>query len=292
MEVLRVPPYDTTVDIQVDEASTDYPVIVRDMVDLSFTTATITSDADGILNVDLPSKYDGEYEVQVYDNEYYYSVVRPYVNPNTKGTTKSEIADYARNEEIARAIIDSVIDDGFYYRKQVIETSGVGADYLPLWIDAKKILKVHENNTLVYDAANPDNYERTFEITADGTAIQQYYSGTINRNQGASIIIPISAADTNAIDYYYRGFPKTFDYTIIVESGYKMIPQDIVRAAELLTDDIACGRLEYYKRYATSYNTDQFKIQFDKQAFEGTGNIVVDKILSKYARSIKTLGVL
>jgi hypothetical protein len=292
MEVLRVPPYDTTVDIQVDEASTDYPVIVRDMVDLSFTTATITSDADGILNVDLPSKYDGEYEVQVYDNEYYYSVVRPYVNPNTKGTTKSEIADYARNEEIARAIIDSVIDDGFYYRKQVIETSGVGADYLPLWIDAKKILKVYENNTLVYDAANPDNYERTFEITADGTAIQQYYSGTINRNQGASIIIPISAADTNAIDYYYRGFPKTFDYTIIVESGYKMIPQDIVRAAELLTDDIACGRLEYYKRYATSYNTDQFKIQFDKQAFEGTGNIVVDKILSKYARSIKTLGVL
>ncbi len=292
MEVLRVPPYDTTVDIQVDEASTDYPVIVRDMVDLSFTTSTITSDSDGILNVDLPSKYDGEYEVQVYDTEYYYSVVRPYVNPNTKGTTKSEIAEYARNEELARAIIDSVITDGFYYKKQVIETSGLGADYLPLWIDAKKILKVYENNALVYDSSNPDSYERTFEITADGTAIQQYYSGTINRNQGSPITIPMSASDTNAIDYYYRGFPKTFDYTIIVESGYKVVPQDIVRAAELLTDDISCGRLEYYKRYATSYNTDQFKIQFDKQAFEGTGNIVVDKILSKYARSIQTLGVL
>ena len=292
MEVLRVPPYDTTVDIQVDESSTDYPVIVRDMVDLSFTTATVTSDSDGILNVELPSKYDGEYEVQIYDNEYYYSVVRPYVNPNLKGTTKSEIAEYARNEELARAIIDSVITDGFYYKKQVIETSGVGADYLPLWIDARKILKVYENNALVYDSANPDDYERTFEITADGTAIQQYYSGTINRNQGSPITLPISASDTDAIDYYYRGFPKTFDYTIIVESGYKIIPQDIVRAAELLTDDIACGRLEYYKRYATSYNTDQFKIQFDKQAFEGTGNIVVDKILSKYARSIQTLGVL
>lgn len=292
MEILRVPPYDTTVDIQVDEASTDYPVIIRDMVDLSFSTATITSDADGILNVDLPSKYDGDYEVQVYDNEYYYTVVRPYVNPNTQGTTKTEISEYARNEEIARAIIDSVITEGFYYKKQVIETSGVGADYLPLWIDAKKILKVYENNTLVFDAAHADLYERTFEITADGTAIQQYYSGTINRNQGASVIIPMAASDTNAIDYYYRGFPKTFDYTIIVESGYKVIPQDIVRAAELLTDDIACGRLEYYKRYATSYNTDQFKIQFDKQAFEGTGNIVVDKILSKYARSIQTLGVL
>lgn len=292
MEILRVPPYDTTVDIQVDQPSTDYPVIVRDMADLSFSTSTITSDSDGILNVELPSKYDGEYEVQIYDNEHYYSVVRPYVNPNIHGTTKSEISEYARNEEIARAIIDSVISQGFYYEKKIIETSGVGADYLPLWIDAKKILKVYENNTLVFDAASPDDYERTFEITADGTAIQQYYSGTVNRNEGSSLIIPVSASDSNFIDYYYRGFPKTFDYTIIVESGYKNIPSDIVRASELLIDDLACGRLEYYKRYATSYNTDQFKINFDKQLFEGTGNIVVDKILSKYARSIQTLGVL
>lgn len=292
MEILRVPPYDTTVDIQVDEASTDYPVVVRDMVDLSITTATVTSDADGILNVELPSKYDGQYEVQVYENEYYYKVVRPYVNPNTKGTTASEIAEYTKNEEIARAIIDSVISQGFYYEKKVIETSGLGADYLPLWIDAKKILKVYENNVLVYDADNEDSYDRKFEITADGTAIQQYYSGTINRNQGASTVIPIAASDTDVIDYYYRGFPKTFDYTIIVESGYKIIPSDIVRATELLVEDLACGRLEYYKRYAINYNTDQFRVQFDRSVFEGTGNIIVDKILSKYAKSIQTLGVL
>ena len=292
MEILRVPPYDTTVDITVDQASTDYPVIVRDLADLSISTSTVTSDIDGVLNIELPSKYDGIYEVQIYDDEYYYQVVRPYVDPNTKGETASEIAEYKKNEQVARAIIDSVITQGFYYEKKIIETSGLGADYLPLWIDAKKVLKVYENNQLVYDSSDEEAYERTFEITADATAIQQYYSGTINRNQGASTIIPISASDTNVIDYYYRGFPRTFDYTIIVESGYKMIPPDIVRATELLVEDLACGKLEYYKRYASSYNTDQFKIQFDRGMFEGTGNIIVDKILSKHAKAIQTLGVL
>ena len=292
MEILRVPPYDTTVDITVDQASTDYPVIVRDLADLSISTSTVTSDIDGILNVELPSKYDGIYEVQIYDDEHYYQVVRPYVDPNTKGETASEISEYKKNEQVARAIIDSVISQGFYYEKKIIETSGLGADYLPLWIDAKRVLKVYENNQLVYDSSDEEAYERTFEITADATAIQQYYSGTINRNQGASTIIPLAASDTNVIDYYYRGFPKTFDYTIVVESGYKMIPPDIVRATELLVEDLACGKLEYYKRYASSYNTDQFKIQFDRGMFEGTGNIIVDKILSKHAKAIQTLGVL
>ena len=292
MEILRVPPYNTAVDIQVDEASTSYPIIVRDMADLSVSAYNLTSDSDGILSVELPSKYDGQYEVQVYDNEYYYMVVRPYVDPNTKATTATELAEYTKNEEIARAIIDSVIPQGFYYEKKVIEASGLGADYLPLWIDAKKILTVYENNVLVYDANSPDEYDRAFEITGDGTAIQQYYSGAINRRQGAPIIIPAAASDTGMIDYYYRGFPKSYDYTITVESGYKIVPSDIVRATELLVEDLACGKLEYYKRYTTSYNTDQFRVQFDRSMFEGTGNIIVDKILSKHVKAIQTLGVL
>jgi hypothetical protein len=70
------------------------------------------------------------------------------------------------------------------------------------------------------------------------------------------------------------------------------VPSDIVRAATLLIDDIKCGRNDYYQRYISAYNTDQFRLQFDKRVFEGTGNIVVDKILSKYAKSITRLGVL
>lgn len=292
MEILRVPPYDTTVDIQVDQASTDYPVIVRDMADLSITTFTQTSDSDGLLNIDLPSRYDGEYEVEIYDEEHYYHVVRPYVDPNTKADTASAIEEYRKNEEIARAIIDSVITEGFYFKKKVLETTGLGTDYIPLWIDAKRVLSVYENNTLIYDAAHPENYERTFEVTKDKTAIVQSYADTVDRAESAPLIMPTASSDIANLQYGSVSFPKNSDYVIVLEVGYKSIPLDIVRATELLVDDLSCGKLDYFKRYATSYNTDQFKIQFDSAMFGGTGNIVVDKILSKYAKSIRSIGVL
>jgi hypothetical protein len=92
--------------------------------------------------------------------------------------------------------------------------------------------------------------------------------------------------------FVYRGFGKTWDYLITVEYGYTTVPSDIIRATEMLVHDLECGKLDYYKRFISSYNTDQYRIQFDKGLFEGTGNIIVDKILSKYAKSITKLGVL
>jgi hypothetical protein len=42
----------------------------------------------------------------------------------------------------------------------------------------------------------------------------------------------------------------------------------------------------------TSYNTDQYKIQFDKSVLSGTGNMIVDKILEKYLINIPRPGVI
>ena len=292
MEILRVPSYSSVVTIEVGAASTDYDYSILDMADLSISTGIATSDSNANVSITLPSLYDGTYEVTIDGEDYIYEIVRPYVDPNTKGTTASEIAEYAKNEELARAIIDSVITQGFYYKKSIIQTSGFGTDYLPLWIDAKKVLKVYENNVLIYDSADPASYSRNFEITKDKTAIIESAPGAINRAEGAQLLIPIASSDQDVIEYYSRGFARTADYIIVVEEGYKRLPGDIVRAAELLVDDINCGKLEYYKRYIEDYNTDQFKLKFNSGVFEGTGNIIVDKILSKYAKSIQTLGVL
>ena len=292
MEILRVPSYSSTVSIEVTSASTEYSYTVKDMADSSISSGTVTSDTDANVSITLPSLYDGQYEITIDGEDHIYDIVRPYSNPNSHGTTATEISDYAKNEEIARAVIDAVITQGFYYQKKIIETSGFGTDYLPLWIDAKRVLKVYENNVLVYDADSPELYTRHFEITKDGTAIVQAETGEINRSEGASVLIPIASSDGNVISFWSRNFARTADYVIVVEAGYKKLPKDIVRAAELLIDDIACGKLEYYKRYVSGYNTDQFRLTFNNGVFEGTGNIIVDKILSKYAKSIQTLGVL
>ena len=292
MEILRVPSYSSDAIVSVSSASTEYEYTITDMADDSVTSGTVTSTSASKVTISLPSEYDGSYVVNVDGTDNYIDIVRPYVDPTTKATTASEIADYTKYESIARSIIDSVIIEGFYYKKKMIETTGLGADYIPLWVDAKKVLKLYENNVLLYDAADPESYSTAYGITKDNTAVVEIYDGRINRLESANLIMPTSGSDIVDIKYVYRGFPRTFDYSILLAVGYPNVPTDIVRAAELLIDDIACGKLDYVERYMKSYQTDQFKIGFDNRVFEGTGNFVVDKILSNYAKSITKLGVL
>jgi hypothetical protein len=297
MELFRVAPY-LNVDAEFVVPSTftentEFNARITDMSDLSVTETVYMGQAGDTMTFTFSGLYDNSYRVELWHDgegiEYLldetYDVVRPYVAPNTLAETASGIAEYTRYEEIARAIIDSIIPEGFYYKKKVLETVGLGADYIPLWMDAKKILAVYENNVLVTD--------RTYEVTRDKTAITEKMLDMVNRDEQAPLIIPAAMSDiVDANLPPMRGFPNGYDYRFVLESGYPSVPSDIARAATLLVDDIKCGRIDYYQRYITSYNTDQFRLQFDKRMFEGTGNIVVDKILSKYAKSITRLGVL
>jgi len=298
MEILRVPPYaDISVNFVVPAGTTSSTITanITDMADLSVSTLTFLNKVAGnILNISLPGNYDSSYRVEIIKNlgavgeatlqDETYEIVRPYVDPSTKGSTASEIATYALNEEIARAVIDSIVIEGFYYKKKVLHFTGTGADYLPIWDDVKKILSVYENNKLVED--------REYEVSSDKTAIIEKSSDNINRAESSPLVLPAAASDSLDPQFVYRGFGKTWDYLVTVEYGHTSVPSDIVRATEMLIHDIECGKLDHYKRFVSSYNTDQYRIQFDKGLFEGTGNIIVDKILSKYTKSITKLGVL
>jgi len=292
MELLRVPSLTTEAEIEVTNASESYSYTITDLQDRSQTSGTATSNSNSVVSIELPSTYDGSYIVTVDSVDHYFDVVRPYVDPTTQGDSQTEIDNYADNEELARAIIDSVVPEGFYYKKKIIETTGLGADYIPLWSNAHSVLKLYENNILMYDSSSPDDYSTSYSITSDRTAIVEDYSGTINRLESASLVMPTGATDLLNTQLVYRGFPRTFDYRIVLESGYPKLPSDISRATKLLVEDIACGKIDYAQRYMKSYSTDQFKIGFDDRVFEGTGNLIVDKILSKYAKSIRTIGVL
>ena len=298
MEILRVSPYaEVPVNFVVPAGITDadITVTITDMADLSISTLDFTESSSGdLLEISLPGKYDSSYRVEIVKDpgtsneqelkDETYEVFRPYVDPATKGTTASEIAAYTLNEELARAIIDSLVSDGFYYRKKVLNFTGTGSDYLPIWDDVKKVLTVYENNKLVED--------RQYEVTSDKTAIVEKSTDNINRAESAPLVLPAASSDSLDPQFIYRGFGKTWDYRITVEYGYTSVPSDIVRATEMLIHDIECGKLDYYKRFISSYNTDQYRIQFDKGLFEGTGNIIVDKILAKYNKSITKIGVL
>jgi hypothetical protein len=132
----------------------------------------------------------------------------------------------------------------------------------------------------------------TFKVTLDNSAIVQEFTGYTNVITTNYPKLPVSRGDYSYDGRNYGTFANNADYLFVLDEGFRAIPPDIQYATEMLIDDLKCGRLDYYQKYITSYNTDQFRIQFDKKMLEGTGNLVVDKILDKYMKSITKVGVL
>lgn len=373
MEVLRVPPYPITTQWTVPAANTAYSVYVEDLVDHSFETTTLTSDANKKISYVLPKskvQYDRDFlfkvtdssgEIVIDDN---LTVYRPYVNPNDLATTAEDIAEYKKWEIVARSIMDQYLGNAdFYNHKLVIVKEGQGGDYFPIWHPVNKVLKVYENNMLVYNGEDvaitlntqtptissgtvtlttasahgfevgdvvviatvvPTGYRGTFVVTAvptttsfsfansttgnittagtvtriweyeyktllDGSAIARVEAnGIYNRSESTPLRIPAATGDLGLYSGSrsgYVAFPEGYDYTFILDAGYKTIPADVERAATLLVEELKCGTNDYYKRFVTQYSTDQFNIKFAPQFLEGTGNMLVDKILNNYKGS-------
>jgi hypothetical protein len=309
----------------VPEASTEYILVIEDLLEQTETEIVLQSNNNSVLTYALTeefTKYDKSYPVTIYESltvsgvqdvrgdivvEDNLDITRPYIDPETLGTTPTEIAEYTDHENLARAIIDSVTG-GFYYKRSYLEVVGQGTDYIPLWDKTHKILTVHENAELVYDSSETPAALTTYNylITKDKTAITKDPVETVdalNRAERKPARIPLAYSDSISLfDTEDSGnvqtvssgvaFSEGTDYIILLETGHKVVPYDIQDATRMLINDIKCGKLDYYKRYVKSYSTEQFKIQYDERLLDGTGNILVDKILDKYVNNISKPWVL
>jgi hypothetical protein len=303
MEVLRVPPYPLTTTWTLPIPNYEYIVYVEDLVDHSVEETNIFSDANGKLIYTLPLakvQYDRKFLIKFYDTEHEHTlyeenldIVRPYLDPSKLGTTASEIAEYKTLEMVARSLIDTVIIDGFYNSKHIVQKVADGSDYFSIWEDVNKVLKVYENNVLIYDVDQPGLTEFEFKVTFDNSAVERVIAERFNRSEQGAQQYPRAYGDLGySAGSIAVGFPKGWDYTFVLDIGYKAVPPDVEYATKLLIEDLKCGKLDYYTRYVSSYNSDQFKIQFDKKIFEGTGNMIVDKILDKYTVTIPKPGLI
>lgn len=246
------------------------------------------------------------------------TIMRPYVDPLLLAETEDEIEQAKTYEAVARAIINS-ITGGFTYNRQTIETTGFGSDYLPIPFRLNKIVQVYENGVLVYDTDSADpNWKNAKEyyITPDRGAITQNIptSFGFNRRQSKPVFGRNAGSDSftlyntndspNYSDAIYDTktfidltgnnslFPNGWDYTVIIEAGWPIIPQDIKQATMLLVNDLKCNNIPYINSYISDYKSDQFTLKFDPGVFKDTGNRIADKILSAYVRPIYRLGVL
>lgn len=318
MDILRQPPFPIQVSYSDLEPDTEYLLEIYDDHTNTVVSASVLSDGSGIVEYELDKdfeKFDETYALYIYslnellepdqtvviDNLYIY---RPYINPLSLAETPGEEEEYIVLERTARQIIDTLVG-GFYYTRSEVETTGLGADFLPLPQRSNKINQVYENNVKIYDRVDPIEGQYTYFITPDKSAMTISASGEYNRLQSKQVHLPIAASDSFMLygdDYdavqaltEIKGagiFPKDWDYTVYGEWGWPVVPQDIKNATKLLINDLKCNNLAYVNKYITEYQTDQFRVKYGELATSGTGNLIVDKILQAYAVPLYKLGVI
>jgi hypothetical protein len=309
MEVLRVPPYPITTTWDVPNPNTLYRLEVEDVVDHSIETSTVTSNSNSQINYVLPRSkvqfdrdfifraFDATGEIVIDDN---LTVYRPYVDFTKLGLTGPEQIEYKKWEIVARSIIDAYLGndsgtgEGFYNHKLIVQGVGEGNDYFPMWHNPKRILKVYENNVLVYDYDTKDTWATQYIIASNNSAIMRVETDLYNRAEQTPLRLPVAYGDVGPYGLVSGSvaFPKGYDYVFVLDVGYKAVPPDVEIAATMLIDDLKCNRNDYYKRFVTEYNTDQFTIKYAPQFLGGTGNNIVDKILDGYKGDVIKPGIL
>lgn len=290
MEVLRINGSIPTVSFSDLVPSGVYTIEYSDLLTDETFSANASANGSGDITFTLDSKYisyDGNLEARVidtYDEEVIVTnidVLRPYCDIYSLATDLNKtVAQVKEIERIARYIIDSETFGGFKFVRKEKEVVGLGSDYLVIDEKIHKLYKLYENLELVYDSTLETN-DQEFEISKDKTSIV------------------LTQTETNRVNYnrVWRDryldvdFADGFEYLVDADFGWKVIPQDIQEATALLAADISSDNMKYINKYIESFDNDDFKIKFAKNFNASTGNLVVDRILTKYKNSIR-IGVL
>lgn len=284
METLRLPET-TTVEVSfvVPNPSTLYILSYEDLTTGVQYSTTASSNSSKIVTFGLDSyylTYTGTLKANVLTSASSnvitdgIDVVKPYCDiTEVKNKLGITTAQAVQIEKVARKIIESEAGKFNFQRKQK-EIYGMGLDYLPVDEKISKLYYLYENGVLIYDYENPELQQ--YRISIDGTSITT------------------SVTQVNKMEYKYvwrdryldTDFFSGYDYIVDGDFGYQIVPEDIQEACELIMQDIVNNNLKYINRYIEEFDNNEFKIKFAKGISNGTGNMIADKILSRYKNRI------
>lgn len=86
--------------------------------------------------------------------------------------------------------------------------------------------------------------------------------------------------------YSHHVFSERVEYKVEGTWGYNDVPGEVKQAARQLVQDYSCDESLWRERYISSILAADWRLQFDAQAFSGTGNAAVDMMLSGYRRQM------
>lgn len=285
MEILRLP--ETTsihIDLTMPSASSQYFMQYEDLVTGESLSASATSNTSKIARFVFDPRYlfySANLFANIYDSEETIvlsigiDIVKPYCDITTvKSKLGITTAQAVEAEKVARRIIEAEVNS-FQFNRRLKEVIGMGIDYLPIDERIVKIYQMWENGEKIY-VNGDDSYDK-YTISVDKT----------------SIILDDEIQ--NKVEYTKvwrdRNYATTFcpgcDYLIDGDFGYQVIPSDIQEACEILMQDLVQGNTKYFSRNITEFDNKEFKIKFSPSSSNGTGNLIVDKLLTRYKNRIR-----
>ncbi len=149
-----------------------------------------------------------------------------------------------------------IVSDGWYLKKAWAAVTGTVESDSQYWGDYED--SVFDNN--IY--SDPDG---------DGRGP---YLGPLGARPGGVIVPP----GTGQATVWKQDYP----FQITGDWGYKTIPAAVKEAARLLVNDYACSEIAYRDRYLESIKAADWRLQFSTRAWEATGNVRADQLLSEY----------
>jgi len=205
-------------------------------------------------------------------------MVRPYATPEEfAGRYGLNLGDPAVYEETvvaeryARYIVDKYCGQTFGRETKVVTAYGTGADVLWIGENVTSVLALAENNVPVIDTEimlNTFGYDVV--PTETGMSIRIVADHNIDEYETKSVV-------------WTRGIFRTgWKYDITGLFGYEYVPVDITEATMLLMHDFLCRDAKWRAKYVKAIQMRDWKLDFSTAAFLGTGNLMVDQLLSEY----------
>lgn len=224
-----------------------------------------------------------------YSETEYIALVRPYASPERiKELADIDTAivsddDLKKLERRARLSINSFVGFDFYKKKMYMEVYGNNTDVLTTHDNVLRVDYLYEDDLLIYDRYEEDNvigYPIT--ITASKNRIKIF--NTTEKSKEIYESPKFSIFDPGGI------FKKDYVYKIEGLFGWEYVPADVEEATALLVDYYLCNDFHVRNKNIAELTNDSYTFKYSANGFTGTGNILVDNLLSNY-REIKYMVV-
>lgn len=215
-------------------------------------------------------------------------VVTPYVDFNHVQdlgfSTDSSDPDYKSYKELlaaekyARKQIEQYTGQNFFLYDDVIVKNGYGSDILPLPAKIAELHELYANDILLIDNINNiSNWPFEVVVTETGYGIRINRANVLdNITYTANGMIPPSVSYDNGI------FKSDVSYKVQGRFGWDKVPDEIELAAiELMKDFFAKDKV-WRNKYVSSISTFDWQFEYSSEAYVGTGNSYVDRLLQNY----------